>query len=125
MSANIPPPPTWAAPVDPLTGTFAPVWIQWFLTIAQLVNQAGGSSGVQHNLLSGLQGGGANEFYHLTAAESVGMAAQSPATVAITGGSITGLTTLGFGTYTAGVVAQAGYITVKDSGGTTRRLLVG
>jgi hypothetical protein len=30
-----------------------------------------------------------------------------------------------FGTYTAGAVAQAGYITVKDSGGTTRRLLVG
>jgi hypothetical protein len=32
---------------------------------------------------------------------------------------------LSFGTYTAGAVAQAGYITVKDSGGTTRRLLVG
>ena len=32
---------------------------------------------------------------------------------------------LSFGTYTAGVVAQAGYITIKDAGGTTRRLLVG
>jgi hypothetical protein len=30
-----------------------------------------------------------------------------------------------YGTYTAGVVAQAGYITIKDAGGTTRRLLVG
>jgi hypothetical protein len=30
-----------------------------------------------------------------------------------------------FGTYTAGAVAQAGYIEVKDSGGTIRRLLVG
>jgi len=30
-----------------------------------------------------------------------------------------------FGTHTAGVVAQAGYITIKDAGGTTRRLLVG
>jgi hypothetical protein len=30
-----------------------------------------------------------------------------------------------FGTYTAGVVAQAGYITIKDAGGTSRRLLVG
>ena len=30
-----------------------------------------------------------------------------------------------FATYTAGVIAQAGYITVKDSGGTVRRLLVG
>lgn len=32
---------------------------------------------------------------------------------------------LQYGTYTAGVVAQAGYITIKDAGGTTRRLLVG
>ena len=30
-----------------------------------------------------------------------------------------------FATYTAGIIAQAGYITVKDSGGTVRRLLVG
>jgi hypothetical protein len=32
---------------------------------------------------------------------------------------------LSFGTYTAGIIAQAGYITIKDAGGTTRRLLVG
>ena len=32
---------------------------------------------------------------------------------------------LAFGTYTAGILAQAGYITIKDAGGTTRRLLVG
>ena len=30
-----------------------------------------------------------------------------------------------FGTYTAGVLTPAGYITVKDSAGNTRRLLVG
>jgi len=30
-----------------------------------------------------------------------------------------------FATYTAGIIAQAGYITIKDSGGTVRRLLVG
>src|SRR6185312_9549745 len=30
-----------------------------------------------------------------------------------------------FGTYTAGTVTQAGYITIKDIGGTVRRLLVG
>jgi hypothetical protein len=30
-----------------------------------------------------------------------------------------------FGTYTAGVVTQAGYVEIKDSGGTVRRLLVG
>jgi hypothetical protein len=36
-----------------------------------------------------------------------------------------GTGTLQFGTYTAGVVAQAGYITITDAGGTSRRLLVG
>ena len=30
-----------------------------------------------------------------------------------------------FATYTAGIIAQAGYLTIKDSGGTVRRLLVG
>jgi hypothetical protein len=32
---------------------------------------------------------------------------------------------LRFGTYTAGILAQAGYITIKDAAGTTRNLLVG
>jgi hypothetical protein len=36
-----------------------------------------------------------------------------------------GTGTLQFGTYTAGVVAQAGFITITDAGGTSRRLLVG
>jgi hypothetical protein len=36
-----------------------------------------------------------------------------------------GTGTLQFGTYTAGIVAQAGYITITDAGGTSRRLLVG
>lgn len=36
-----------------------------------------------------------------------------------------GTGTLSFGTYTAGVIAQAGYITVKDQTGNVRRLLVG
>jgi hypothetical protein len=30
-----------------------------------------------------------------------------------------------YGTYTAGIVTQTGYITIKDAGGTSRRLLVG
>lgn len=30
-----------------------------------------------------------------------------------------------FGAYTAGVLTPTGYITIKDSGGTVRRLLVG
>lgn len=38
---------------------------------------------------------------------------------------LSGTGVMKFGTYTAGVVAQAGYVTIKDSGGTVRRLLVG
>lgn len=49
MSANFPPPPTYAIPVieDKSTGkfNFNPVWLQWFLSIAAFVSQAGGYSG--------------------------------------------------------------------------------
>jgi len=36
-----------------------------------------------------------------------------------------GTGTVKFGTYTAGILAQTGYITITDSGGTSRRLLIG
>lgn len=60
-------------------------------------------------------------------------AAGNPPTIAASGSdtnvdlsfSCQGTGVVKFGAYTAGVVAQAGYITIKDSGGTVRRLLVG
>jgi len=60
-------------------------------------------------------------------------AASNPPTISANGSdtnvdlafSCQGTGVVKFGTHTAGVVAQAGYITIKDSGGTTRRLLVG
>lgn len=62
------PPPTWALPIitDERTGrsTFNPIWLNWFLTLAALVDTTGGSS-VEHNLTSGLQGGSTSERYHL------------------------------------------------------------
>jgi hypothetical protein len=39
--------------------------------------------------------------------------------------STKGTGVLQFGTYTAGIIAQTGYITITDAGGTSRRLLVG
>jgi len=36
-----------------------------------------------------------------------------------------GTGTVQYGTYTAGIIAQAGFITITDAGGTSRRLLVG
>jgi len=64
------------------------------------------------------------------------VAGSSPSIAAISGTSGTdtdidltltpkGAGNVRFGTYTAGVLTPTGYITIKDSGGTTRRLLVG
>jgi len=64
------PPPTWASPVviDEKTkeGQFNPVWLQWFVNLVGVINSIGAASGtIQHNALSGLQGGTANQFFHL------------------------------------------------------------
>lgn len=48
--------------------TFNPIWLNWFLGIVGVLNAAGGTA-IDHNSLSGLQGGTANQYYHLTAAE--------------------------------------------------------
>jgi len=70
--ANIQAPPTWAEVVivdkEKGTGSFNPVWLQWFLDVSQFINNSGGLSGAAHNNLSGLQGGSANEYYHLASA---------------------------------------------------------
>lgn len=66
------PPPTYADPVvvDEVTGRarFNPLWLKWFLDITAFVSAAGGSSGgISHNSLTGIQGGGTGEYFHLTA----------------------------------------------------------
>jgi hypothetical protein len=72
--AELQPPPTWALPVitDEGTGqsTFNPVWLKWFIDLTAILNAAGGASGLDHNLLTGIQGGDTNERYHLTSADS-------------------------------------------------------
>jgi len=159
MASNIQPPPTWA-PVSNPDGSFNPVWLQWFLQLAAIINQnAGGTTGIQHNSLQGLQGGSSGQFYHLDNAgynsiyATGSMARQVDTSITVLGGTIDGTTiggttpaavtgttitgtavntgtfsatgTVKFGTYTAGVIAQTGSVTITDSGGTTRRLLVG
>lgn len=69
------PPPTWADPVlvNETTGkfTFNPVWLKWFIDLVGVINASGGGGGsVTHNDTSGLQGGTANQFYHLTSAQN-------------------------------------------------------
>lgn len=74
--ATVPPPPTYADVVltDERTkkSVFNPIWLNWFLEIAQTLSQSGGGGGggIQHNSLAGLQGGAAAERYHTTAAQN-------------------------------------------------------
>lgn len=72
--ADFQPPPTWADPVlvDETTkkSSFNPVWLKWFIDLVGVINASGGGGGsISHNGLTGLQGGAANQFYHLTATE--------------------------------------------------------
>ena len=72
--ATFEPPPTYAevVVVDPKTnkGSFNPLWLKWFLKLVTVLTNSGATSGsVSHNSTGGLQGGTANQYYHLTAAE--------------------------------------------------------
>lgn len=78
--ASFQPPPTYALPVlvDEKTGQsqFNPIWLNWFIDLVGVVNASGGGAGVvQHNSTGGLQGGTANQFYHLTAVQQALVAA--------------------------------------------------
>lgn len=69
--ADIQPPPTYTDPVrvDELgKARFSEIWLNWFLQLAEIINGGGGTV-LQHNSLSGLQGGTTAEYYHLTAAQ--------------------------------------------------------
>lgn len=70
-ASDFTPPPTYADPVvvDEVTGKsrFNPIWLKWFIDMAAVISAAGGGGGtIVHNLLSGLQGGTAAQYYHLT-----------------------------------------------------------
>lgn len=97
--ADFEPPPTYAEVVitDEKTGKerFNPIWLKWFVDIAALLTSAGGGGGgIVHNDTTGLQGGTANQYYHLSAAMAAAvaalgtMASQNANGVAITGGAI-------------------------------------
>ena len=60
MSTKLPPLPVGVAPGSGY-------WNDWYEKLRKIINDL--ISGVGHNVLSGLQGGGPGEYYHLTAAE--------------------------------------------------------
>lgn len=75
--ATIQPAPTYAEVIlvneQTRKATFNPIWLKWFLDLAQTINTADA-----HNSLTGLQGGTASEFYHMTAAEDALLALLVP-----------------------------------------------
>lgn len=74
MAQDFAPAPTYADPVivDEISrkSRFNPLWLKWFLDLAQFLSAAGAASGgVLHNNSADLQGGAATDYYHLTGAE--------------------------------------------------------
>jgi hypothetical protein len=106
MTTSIfPPPPTYADPtiVDERTGKnqFNPIWLKWFLDVAQIMTQLGGNAlaAGQHNQLKGLQGGDGTNFVHVTPTQFNGLLV-NPMTTAgdlIIGGSVGSPTRLAAG----------------------------
>jgi len=127
-------PPTYAEVVlvNPVTGKgkFNPVWLKWFLDLAQILNESGGTSTL-HNSLTSIQGGSASERYHLTAALATLVAAlgtissQAANNVAITGGTING-TSVGGTTRAAGAftsLSAAGVFRPADAAGAAQTVV--
>jgi hypothetical protein len=68
------PAPTWASPIitDERTKitNFNPIWLKWFVDLTGILNTIGsGGTAIAHNGLTGLQGGAASKYYHLTDVE--------------------------------------------------------
>lgn len=71
MATIFQPPPTYADVVvfdqEGKNPKFNPIWLKWFVDITEIINNSGGGGGtIAHNSTTGLQGGTANEYYHLT-----------------------------------------------------------
>jgi hypothetical protein len=111
--AQFEPVPTYADPVivggkDEQTGkeksVFNPVWLQWFLRLA-----GGGLGSVtDHDSLSGLQGGVAGQYYHLTAAEHAAVNIRNTGAVAAIGVGASPFTYINPHTYDVDIILIGG-----------------
>ena len=99
MAEIFEPPPTFADPVlvetkkvagkEVTHAQFNPIWLKWFLDLANYISLNGAGGILQHNTLGGLQGGQANEYYHLTAAQE-GLLANAQNAGAVLSGPFSG-----------------------------------
>lgn len=107
MPSTFQPPPTYAEVVlvdEQGKPKFNPIWLAWFLEVAQFFSTA-----AIHNELSGLQGGAADEYYHLDTADYAALASvlstyASGLTTTITTAPLTGLGAPGSMTFTNGIL---------------------
>lgn len=115
MATTFEPPPTYAEVVetDRVTGKprFNPIWLRWFIGLAGFVSDSGGASGgaANHNDLTGLQGGAAGDYFHLTSAERTQvLALATPITVAKYTPTLTNVANLDASTAYETLVARVG-----------------
>lgn len=104
------PPPTYADPVlvDEETGRgqFNPIWLKWFIDLAQFINVNGGGGLIQHNTTGGLQGGGTGEYFHLTAGQHTDLTAGFTGTGVLVRQTSPSLISPLLGTPTSGVLTN-------------------
>jgi hypothetical protein len=118
--ATFQPPPTYAEVVlvdeaGKRPPRFNPIWLKWFVDVARaLAAAAGGSGTLVHNSLTGIQGGVADEAYHLSASQLSAILAALPPSGAL---ALPLHTVAGLPTGSKGYVAM-----VTDS---TQTLIVG
>lgn len=93
MATVFQPPPTWAEVilVDEKTklARFNPIWLKWFVDLIAVLQSSGVVGGIEHNNGTGLQGGTAGQYYHLTSAQHTYLAGFVAGTVAILGTTLT------------------------------------
>lgn len=112
MATDFEPPPTYADVVlydkDGTRPRFNPIWLKWFVDLAAFISASGGGGGgVDHNLTTNLQGGTANQYYHLTSAQQSALTAGFTGTGNIVRETSPTLVTPALGTPTALVATNA------------------
>lgn len=109
------PPPTWALPilVDDRTqkAIFNPIWLKWFVDLTGVISSIGsGGTSINHNGLTGLQGGGSSEYYHLTSASYAALTAGFTGTGSLVRATSPTLVTPTLGAASATSVAATGAV---------------
>jgi len=119
MATAFSPPPTYAEVVifdeDGKKPKFNPIWLKWFVDVAALLTASGGGGGgIDHNSLSTLQGGTANQYYHLSSGNYTALTAGFTGTGLLVRATAP---TLGVTVATSIKISAGGYIASNNAAG--------